>query len=93
MQYRIGLINDFKNTYSFVDYREIGVAKVLQLWDACTVGSAHRGYQLAEDNLWIFLNFEKVLVTTSKDEARAKIRELLDNAPVDLTDLAFYLEV
>ena len=93
MQYRIGLINDFKNTYSFVDYREIGIEKVLKLWDACTVGGAHRGYQLAEDNLWIFLNFEKVLVTKSREEARAKIRELLDNAPVDLTDLAFYLEV
>lgn len=93
MRYRIGIINDFKNNHSFVDYRKIGIDKTLELWDGCIAGGSHRGFQLASDRIWIFLNFEQVGNTVSREEARGIIRKLLDDAPVDLSDLAFYLEV
>lgn len=90
IRYRIGILNDFDNTHSFVDYRDWGTLKT---WDASRSGSAHRGYQLANDSIGIFLNFDLVLNTTSKPEARALIARLVADAPADLSDLEEYLTI
>ena len=89
IQYRVGVIDDFRNTFSFVDYRKYGE---LEVWDGCTVGSPHRGYQLAPDAIFVFLNFKEVGRFKERGAAKGLITKLLHEAPVDLSDFAAYLD-
>lgn len=61
------------------------------MWDACRVGSEHRGYQIQDDAIHVFLNFNKVGVFKERQAAEAAIRKLLDAAPVDLSEFEVYL--
>lgn len=88
MRYRIGVIDDFLNQYAFVDYQEFGT---LRVWDGCRVGSAHRGHQLSSDAIFVFLNFKQVGKYFSREEAHAALARLVREAPVDLSDLEYYL--
>jgi hypothetical protein len=90
MRYRIGVINDFKNTYAFIDYQNYGT---LHIWDGCATSGVHKGYQLADDHIYIFLNFKQIKKTKSYSEAEETIIHLLREAPVDLSDLSFYMKM
>lgn len=90
MRYRIGVLNDFKNSHTVIDYQEFGVLKV---WDAWNTSGEHRGYQVAEDNIYVFLNFKQVMKTKSYEEANGMINRLLREAPVDLSELEFYMRM
>lgn len=83
--YRIGVINDFKNEFAFIEYRDYGELKI---WNSCAVRCEHRGHQLAKDSIGVFLNFELVGEFRSFDEANALIRKLIAQAPTDLTEFA-----
>lgn len=88
IRYRIGIIDDFKNEYAFVDYRDYGG---IQIWDACRVASAHRGYHLQEDSIHVFLNLNKVGEYHTRHEAEGVIKKLLLDAPIDLKEFWDYL--
>ena len=50
---------------------------------AFEIREAHRGYQLKEDAIHIFLNFEKVVVARSKTEAVSTLDKLIQNCPLE----------
>ncbi len=87
-RYRIGLIDDFRNEFSFVDYRDFGG---LQVWNACRIGMAHRGHQLSDDSIHVFLNFKKVGIYQDRQAANTVLSRLLSAAPVDLAEFRSYL--
>lgn len=78
MRYRIGIINDFKETTTVVDFQKYGIVEIL---DVFQVGGQHRGYQVKEDAIHIFLNFKKVAVVKSRSEAVSTIRKLIQDCP------------
>jgi hypothetical protein len=45
------------------------------------VSGTHRGYQLADDSIGLFVNFKMVFQTKDKSEARKFLRRLVDEAP------------
>ena len=53
-------------------------------------------FQVAEDSIHIFLNFDKVYQTKEKKKAIAKIRQLMKNIPKefekDFQELFYYLQ-
>lgn len=74
-RYRISIINDFRDSFAFVDYKVFGELKV---YDACHVQGNTRTW---EQNIHVFLNFKKVGCFKTKSEAVSKIRELIKQAP------------
>ena len=91
MKYRICVINDFKNTTTVVDYQKYGIMQSLQAWE---VGGIHRGFQLKEDAIWIFCNFQKVAVVRSRSEAVSVLNKLIANCPTESkSDFEEYKEI
>jgi hypothetical protein len=73
--YRVGVINDFRDTRSFIDYKEYGELKA---WDASwTKGSSpnHAG------DIGVFLNFRLIGRYKTKSEAYNVLKKLIDEAP------------
>ena len=92
MKYRIGIINDFKDTTTVVDYQKYGIMQSLQAWEVG--GNNHRGYQLKEDAIWIFCNFQKVAVVKSRSEAVSVLNKLIANCPQEAKkDFEEYKEI
>jgi hypothetical protein len=89
-RYRIGVINDFRDSFSFIEWKSYGDGK-MQHWDACTVKGEHRGYQESTDAIHVFLNFKKVGEFKDTASAEALLRKLLREAPVDLSEFESYL--
>jgi hypothetical protein len=79
-RYRIGVINDFRDSFSFIDYKVYGELKI---FDACRVAGVDRK---EDGSISVFLNFKKVGEFKSKSEAVSKLRELLGNAPCSFFD-------
>ena len=90
IRYRIGIINDFDNSHSYITYTDYGT---MQVWGGSRTATAHRGYQLATDTIGVFLNFALLGEYIDKERARAHVNELLRSAPSDLGDLAHYLTI
>ena len=85
------MINDFKETTTVVDFQKWGIMTSLQAFE---IGEPHRGYQLKEDAIHIFLNFEKVAVVKSKSEAVSILNRLIQNCPKEsLSDFEEYKEI
>lgn len=89
LRYRIGVINDFRNSYSFVDYQQWG--DKVKVWDASRTSSAHRGYALPDDSISVFLNFKKLQEFKTTEGANQLVRKLLSEAPVSLTEFQDYV--
>jgi hypothetical protein len=51
----------------------------------------HRGYQLPNDDIGIFLNYQQIARTKSKDEAVKILESLLEDAPGDVLKEQDYL--
>lgn len=88
--YRIGVINDFQASFSFIEYRNFGVIKS---WSSGKFSEPHKGYNDRDDRIHVFLNYEKVGAYKSKEEANLKIRELLNKHEKDLFELKEYVLV
>jgi hypothetical protein len=74
-RYRIGIINDYRGSFAFIDYKVFGELKV---YDACwTQGVA----KIQDGKIHVFLNFKKVGCFDKKSEAASKLRELIEQAP------------
>ena len=78
----MAVVNDFRNETSFVDYRRYGT---LQVWDA-SVTSGPRRPQRSTDRITVYLNFRPVGEFTETAAARALVKALLNQAPVDLSE-------
>jgi hypothetical protein len=78
VKYRIGILNDFKDTKTVVDFQKYGQMEVVGAFE---IGGQHRGYQLKEDSIWIFLNYQKVAEVKSKAEAIGILRKLIKDCP------------
>jgi hypothetical protein len=85
VKFRIAVIDDFLNTYCFIDYKDYGS---LQVWGASCVGSARPSFTAPTDSIAVFFNFDLVGGYKKRSDAAATIRRLLEQAPVDLTQFA-----
>lgn len=79
IRFRIAIINDFRNTYACVDYKKFG--EDVMILDAWLLSPAHRGYNLRDDDIGIFLNYEQKLRTKSKQEALEFVDKLIEGSP------------
>lgn len=91
MRYRVGVINDFHETTTVVDFQKYGQMQIL---DAFRVGGQHRGYQVKEDAIHIFLNFKKVATVKSRSEAVSILTKLIASCPKEsLSDFEEFKEI
>ena len=86
--YRIGVINDYRSSFSFIEYRKFGI---LESWSAGSFRDTHRGFEIKDDCISVFLNYQKVGVFKSKEQANQKIKELINKYQKELTDFEHYL--
>ena len=49
--------------------------------DAWRVGNEHRGFQILEDSIGIFINYKMVLETKDKELARRFVNNLIKKVP------------
>lgn len=89
LQHRIAIINDFDDSFSYVEYKDWGTLKV---WNGCRVSSPHRGHQIADDVIIIFKNYQEVYRTKHKESARETIAFLLKETD-EFRDLKEYLTI
>jgi hypothetical protein len=76
--YRIGILNEFRNNWAYVDFKQFGeVCIYASLWNAWP----HRGYNLKDDRICVFLNFTQLVKTESKDEAAKHLTKLIEDCP------------
>jgi hypothetical protein len=71
----VGVINDFRDSFSFIDYKVFGELKV---FDACWTAGSDRN---SAGTITVFLNFNKVGEYKSKQEAYEVVKRLIDEAP------------
>jgi hypothetical protein len=69
------VINDFRDSFAFIDYKVYGTLKV---FDACWTAGVDRK---EDGSISIFLNFKKVGEYKSRSEAVSMVRKLLNEAP------------
>lgn len=65
----------------------------MKIWGAGKFSNEHKGYQVAEDSIYVFLNYEKVGTFKNKQEAQKLINQLIKDSPVSLEELQDYLKV
>jgi hypothetical protein len=88
IRYRIAVVDDFRNEFSFVEYKQY--PRDMRIWDACKV-SGPREYQKATDCITVFLNYKEVGKFKTREDALNLIRRLLEEAPVNLDEFKDYL--
>ena len=75
-------INDFRNSFAFIEYKSFGDGR-MQVWDACWTAGPDRNHA---GTIAVFLNFKKVGEFKSKSEAVSAIMKLLEKAPNSFFD-------
>lgn len=88
LRYRIGVIDDFRNEFSFVDYAQYPSG--MKRWDASTSRGVMEK-QSPTDSITVFLNFKKIEETKERIKANIILQELLEKAPIDLSEYKEYL--
>ena len=84
-RYRIGVIDDYRNEFAYIDYNDYGQ---LQIWNACVVtGTQER--QNKDDAIHIFLNFTKVNVFKKRSDADGLLKQLMLAAPISLVEYSY----
>lgn len=51
--------------------------------DAFLISPKHKGYEIKEDHIFIFLNYKQLFKTKSKKDAILYIDKLINEAPVE----------
>ena len=77
IKYRIGIIDDFRNTFSFIDGKLYGEN---YFFSAGKFGGK-KGYQKFDDAIHVFLNFKKIGVFKIREDANKAIKKLIDDCP------------
>ena len=80
-RYRIGVINDFRDSYAFIEYKEYGTLKI---FDACRTSGVDRK---EDGSVAVFLNFKKVGQFKSKSEAVSLLKKLLAEAALGIKEI------
>lgn len=74
------MINDFRDSYAFIDYKVYGE---LEVFDACYTAGVDWN---SAGSISIFLNFKKVGEFKSKSQAVSMVNKLLADAPCKFFD-------
>lgn len=90
VRYRIAVDNEFRNEFSFIDYRRWGI---LQVWNAGKFKGPLPRFQDRNAGIDVFFNYELVSTVKSNGEGNKLIKRLLAEAPIDLSEFAYYLEL
>lgn len=77
-RYRIGIINDFRNSHAFMDFQDYGT---LQVFDCSYTEGAHKGFQEARDSIGVFLNFALIEEFKDKSSALNLVYKLIKECP------------
>lgn len=77
MLYRIGMINEFKGIHSFLEYREYGELRILNV--SCCQGTDNTD----SGDIYIFLNFNRVGIFKKKSDALGCINKLIAESPIN----------
>lgn len=88
IRYRIGVINDFRNSYGYIDYQQ-WTPEVKQ-W-SCFKTENERVPQQSDDAIHVFLNFKKVGLFKETKAAKECIAKLLDDAPASMMEFRSYI--
>jgi hypothetical protein len=89
-KFRLAIVNDFRNEWSYVDYRRWGL---MELWTGCRIREPPPLHQSAEDRISIWFNWEMVGAHKSYADAERQRDAYLKQAPVNLGELLSYLEL
>jgi len=82
----VGVINDFQNSFSFIDFKDYGQLKI---FDACFT-KGEKVCNTSSDDISIFLNFKKVGSFKVKLQAQAFLKQLISEAPSEARE--FFVE-
>jgi hypothetical protein len=74
----VGVINDFRSTHSFIDFKQYGELKVFDA--SCTKGE-QPSFQRSTDSIAVFLNFKKLGDFKVKQQAQVLVMALIAEAP------------
>jgi hypothetical protein len=76
--YRIGIIDDFRNTHSYLENNIFGTLSIVN----CSITKGElKKYQESSDSIALFINFEKVLDTKSRQEAVQGLLSIINDIP------------
>jgi len=78
--YRLTVVNEFRATRATINWHSLGDGRIMS-GDAFTVSTKHRGYQLKEDSIQIYLNYVLILDTKNKQEAKNCLNRLMLECP------------
>lgn len=76
-KYRIGILNDFKNSYAYADFKDYGEIQFFNV----SISSSTPDYQKSTDDIGIFLNYKLIARFKEKAPAIALVNKLLSEAP------------
>jgi hypothetical protein len=83
---RIAVLNEFRCNFAYVEFKKFGEVR---LYAAFWTAWPHRGYDVKEDRICVFLNYEQLVKTTSKDEARNEVERLVAECPDGMSGFLF----
>jgi hypothetical protein len=83
--HRVGIINDFRDTHAFVEFRSYGT---LSICNASNTGGSDR----SPGGVHVFVNMKKVQTCHSKDEAKGLIPGLMEGFPPEARKMVEGLE-
>lgn len=90
--FRIAVLNDFRKSFAFIDYKRYGIMRQV---GAGFTSQPHKGYDISSDCITLFINYDQVRQLKSRTDAERLMRELLAAAPPecakDIEELAYYL--
>lgn len=84
--YRIAALSEFRNNWAYVDFKKFGEVKIYAaFWTAWP----HRGFNLKDDRICVFLNYDQLIKTTDKNEARKGLDKLIAECPDGMSGFLF----
>ena len=74
------VINDFNSENGCIEFHSYGNGR-MEIFTSFKTKSKHRGFQLKEDCIDIFLNYKKVASIKNKEETKKILTDVLNNCP------------
>lgn len=73
-------MNDFKEKHAYIEYHSYGQGH-LQIFNFSTSGGIHRGFNLSDDHIFVFLNYNQLGKFKDKEQAVSLINKLFNDCP------------
>ena len=77
-RYRVAVLNDFRNTYAFIDFKKFGPVTHLEV---CEVKGPMPERVASDDGIGIFVNWKRLVVVQDRASALYLLEDLIVKAP------------